>query len=119
MTTSTIRPTYQMTRIAAGDYLLPSNDRKKLWRIKLYTEGPSSGLDWPADKEVWGLWEWTGQLDGGTINIDDWNRWNFHEGPYDTRKAAVQGALKPPSTRARPHGGKTLQEAIRSMAAGN
>lgn len=110
---------YQMTRIAAGDYLLPSNDKKKLWRISKYTEGPSSGLDWPSDKEVWGIWEWTGPLDGKrAIDPDDWSPWSFHEGLHDTRSAAIDSALKPPSDpRKKPEGAKTLQQAIQGMIA--
>jgi hypothetical protein len=106
---------YALTRIKAGDYLLLSNDGKKLWRIRKIIEGPSSGLDWPADREVWGLWEWTGDLD--KIDIEDWNLWNFYEGMHETRRAAIDSALKPRKTQPRKTGGKTLQEAIMSMAA--
>lgn len=108
---------YVLTRIAAGDYLLPSNDGKKLYRLQKQIEGPSSGLDWPADKEVWGIFEWTGPLD--EIDIENWDRWDFYEGMHKTRRAAVDAALKPrPAVRER-SGGKTLDEAIKSMISSN
>lgn len=47
---STTERKYAMTRIATGDYLLPSNDARTIWRIERYTDGPSLGLDWPR---VW------------------------------------------------------------------
>jgi hypothetical protein len=107
---------YALTRIEAGDYLLLSNDGKKLWRVKKIIEGPSSGLDWPSDREVWGLWEWTGDLD--KLDIEDWNLWNFYEGMHETRHSAIDSALKSKQPQPRRTGGKTLQEAIMSMAAG-
>lgn len=33
-----------MTRLAAGDYLLVSNDRERLWRIHAYVDGSAHGL---------------------------------------------------------------------------
>lgn len=43
------RPTperlYSMRRVAAGDYLLPSNDLKVLWRIHSYVDGKIHGLE--------------------------------------------------------------------------
>ena len=36
---------YQMTRISAGDYLLPSNDGKTLWRICAYEEDGSAAVE--------------------------------------------------------------------------
>lgn len=110
-----VRRKYVLTRINAGDYLLPSNDGEKLWRIYKAIEGPSSGLDWPRDKEVWQISEWTGPLK--EVDPEDWNRWNFYEGMHETRRAAIDSALKPKAPQKRKTGGKSLQEAIMEMAA--
>lgn len=45
---------YALSKIAAGDWLMPSNDAQTLWRFTRYTDGPSLGLmDWPTDRDVW------------------------------------------------------------------
>lgn len=92
---------YRMIRLGKGDYLLPSNDAQTLWRVATYEDGPSHGVeDWPRDVRLWGLWKW----DGGMPTVDQvaaaldealWSdRWEFWEGGYETRKAAIEGALK-------------------------
>lgn len=87
---------YAMTKIGKGDYLLPSNDGKTIWRIRRYTDGPSGGLDWDADRDLWGIWRWLGSsltaFNGACV--DDWSQWDFMEGFHDTRKEAVDAALK-------------------------
>jgi hypothetical protein len=86
---------YSLQRIAAGDYLLPSNDRRILWRICRYTEGPSSGLDWPKDREVWGIWQWEGSIETNpVIDIEDWSRWEFWDGLFDSRAEAIDAAIR-------------------------
>jgi hypothetical protein len=45
---------YALRKIAAGDYLLLSNDRQTLWRLNRYQDGPSYGLeDMPRDRWFW------------------------------------------------------------------
>jgi hypothetical protein len=87
---------YALTKVASGDYLLPSNDGKSLWRIRVYTEGPSSGLeDWPADRDVWGVWKWTEMVcPGSYADTENESEWDFWEGLYETRKSAINAALK-------------------------
>lgn len=92
----TITRKYVLTKIAAGDYVLPSNDGKTLWRIAKYTEGPSSGItDWPRDKEVWGVWRWEKQISvGAYLDTEDWTRWPLSSGPHFSRAEAIQAALR-------------------------
>lgn len=89
---------YVITKLDAGDYLLPSNDGNVLWRIRQYEDGPSYGLeDWPTDKVLWGLWKCTlpkARWERGNVDPDDGDHWDFWEGTYTTRKAAIDGALK-------------------------
>lgn len=86
---------YALTKIAAGDYLLPSNDGKKLWRIAVYEDGPSHGLDTPRDRSYWGVWRWTGDVgEGSYVDTTDWSQWDLWCQSHDTRAAAINAALK-------------------------
>lgn len=85
---------YAMTKLAPGDWLLPDNDGKRLWRIARYEDGPSHGLeDWPKDREVWGIWRWL-EPRHGTIDPDDWAEWEMWEGSCQTRQDAIEAALR-------------------------
>lgn len=83
---------FVLTRVATGDYLLPSNDAQTIWRIHRYVEGPSTGLDWPRDRQVWGIWKW--REVGTHIDPDDWDAWEFWDGLFDKRSQAVDVALR-------------------------
>lgn len=88
---------YALRRLEAGDYLLISNDARWVWRIRKYTDGPSSGLDdWSRDKEVWGLWVWDQPVVLGEteIKVDGWDRWEFVEGPHSTRDESIRRSLE-------------------------
>lgn len=87
---------FVLTKLAAGDYLLPSNGGKTLWRINLYVEGPSTGIDeWERDRDVWGLWHWDkAVVPGSFVDTEDWSRWHFHSGPHMKRAEAIEEALK-------------------------
>lgn len=95
---------YRMTRLAAGDYLLPANDGQTLWRIAKYLDGPSQGLvDWPRDREIWGAWRLQGSvedlqraIDRGDENAEDLggDLWGMEVCLQDTREAAIQEALR-------------------------
>jgi hypothetical protein len=85
---------YALSRIAAGDYLLPSNDGQTIWRIARYQDGPSSGLDLPRDRTYWGVWRWTGRVAlAHYVDIEDWDQWDFHDGFHQTRAEAMRVAL--------------------------
>lgn len=89
---------YALSKVAAGDYVFPSNDGKTVWRIAKYEDGPSHGItDWDRDREFWGVWRWAEPFTGnlrGYVDLEDWNRWEFCEGMHDTRGEAVDAALR-------------------------
>jgi hypothetical protein len=91
---------YALTRIKAGDYILPSNDGKTLWRICKYRDGPSMGLDpevFPRDFERWQLRRWHRPVHSGSlVDIEDWDRWEHWDESYDTRQEAIDAALRIP-----------------------
>jgi len=87
---------YVMTKVAAGDYLLPSDDAGSVFRLQRYTDGPSLGLDdWPSDREVWRVSRWTGQVGHGCfIDTSPWStRWEEVASALPTRRAAIDYAL--------------------------
>lgn len=92
---TTTKRKYALTKVAPGDYLLPSNDAQTVWRIRRYTDGPSAGLDLPRDREFWGVWRWENSVGiGGAVDIEAWDRWFFHEGLFDTRSEAIDAAMQ-------------------------
>lgn len=84
---------YALTKIAAGDYLLPSNDGQTIWRIRTYTDGPSFGIeDWISDRDLWAIWRWVGARTP-YVDVDDWERWETVEEGHETRREAINRAL--------------------------
>lgn len=84
---------YAMTRMRAGDYLLPSNDATVLWRVAKYREDGSAQHDdgSPVFGEFWGLWRWRGFMsDRLTL---DWVEWDMWAQGFTTRGAAVAEAM--------------------------
>lgn len=91
---------YMLTRLAPGDYLLPSNNGERIFRIARYIDGPSLGLeDMPRDREFWGIWETDllngtyGLLDRKVIDTD-WSKWEMYTGCFDTRREAIDAVLR-------------------------
>lgn len=98
---------YQMTRLEAGDYLLPSNDLTTLWRIYKYHEdglaewGPDENGDYhKIEGDFWAVAKWSHtfaralraeQLEEA---LDDWSQWETRETLIPTRKAAIEAALR-------------------------
>lgn len=83
---------YALTKVGKGDWLLPSNDGRTIWRIAQYEDGPSHGLiDWPRDERVWGVWKWTGH--GDAVDPDEWADWEMWIGTLTTRATAIEEAL--------------------------
>lgn len=88
---TTVDRKYAFTKVATGDYLLPSNDAQIIWRIMCYTDGPSNGLEIPRDRDFWGVWKWTGPID--RVDPDDWTRWEVYLSLRDSRADCVRAAL--------------------------
>lgn len=97
---------YQMIRISAGDYLLPSNDGLILWRLQKYEEdGTATVQSGPGAPEralrgtFWSLYRWDGGFPtpeqvAASLEAEDWERWQFWGGPFDTRNDAIRDALR-------------------------
>jgi hypothetical protein len=97
---TTVERRYQLTRISAGDYLLPSNDAQTLWRLRTYEEDGS--LERNDGRKVtgtfWATWRWDGGFPThdslvAAFETDDWTRWQFWSGPFKTRGEAIRDAL--------------------------
>lgn len=90
--TTTVQRNYAMTKVAVGDYLLPSNDGRTIWRLAVYQDGPASGLDVPTERNFWGLWRWIGGPDG--VDLEDWELWQMEVPALPTRGAAVAEVMR-------------------------
>jgi hypothetical protein len=86
---------YTMVRVRAGDYLLPSNDGKTIWRIKAYDEDGSAeyGDGTKVYGRFWGIWKYIGR-DATHLDPYEWDRWAQWDSGYNTRAEAVQRALR-------------------------
>ena len=82
---------YVLTKIARGDYLLPSNSGKTIWRLCTYEDGIEQGLDHDLGT-VWGVWKWVGG--GDVVDPLDWGRWEMWESSLRTRVEAIEAALR-------------------------
>ncbi len=93
---------YALTKVATGDYLLPSNDALTIWRLQSYVDGPSHGLDdWPRDRTLWRVLRWTGDLDAipaalarESEDCEAFSRgWQECDDGLATRREAIDRAL--------------------------
>jgi hypothetical protein len=77
---------YVLTKVAPGDYLLPSNDGRTIWRIARYDERPN----W----RLWGLWRWNGPSLGVDVSHDGWGLWEMVDSRCETRADAIRQAMR-------------------------
>lgn len=92
---------WRMTRLKAGDWLLPSNDRSTVFRISTYEDGESYGLEGVKDRTYWGVWHWPKPLKQlaasdpwGYDPFDDWDAWVQIGHSCATRQEAIDAALR-------------------------
>lgn len=92
---------YAMTRLAKGDYLLPSNDAKTLWRIYTYEEEGSLVHVMPDRSEravVGTFWALAKRpmpsMQDIDIDVAEWDGWEFWAGPLNSRRAAIDEAMR-------------------------
>ncbi len=91
MTAATVQRKYALMKVRAGDYLLPDNDGKTIWRLARYEDGPSFGWrDIPRDEFFWGVWRWDGS---GAPEVEGWLNWACCAIGLATRAEAIQHAL--------------------------
>lgn len=94
---------YQMVRVGEGDYLLPSNDGKTLWRIYTYEEDGTAEVS--ADGKKWRTLKgtfWSNarcnvplkDVDPQSPDLLDWSNWTTWSATMTTRKVAIQDALR-------------------------
>lgn len=94
---------YQMTRVRSGEYLLPSNDGTTLWRIYTYEEDGSWSYEVAPGKEreVRGTFWAVAKYDGISLKVAiadpdllEWDQWALYAGPLNTRREAIDTALR-------------------------
>lgn len=90
---------WQMSRVAKGDYLLLSNDKRTLWRIWSYVED-GSATDVLGRRIVGTFWECSYYRDGVpderelVDDVLDARRWHPWATMLRTRREAVDEAMR-------------------------
>jgi hypothetical protein len=96
---------HALTKVTAGDYLLPSNDGRTLWRIVKSEETVpvESGHDITRDQTtktvlLWSTWRWTRSMPGLPIDANlvglDWEDWELTEQWLPKRADAIKAVLR-------------------------
>lgn len=89
---------YAMTRIKKGDYLLPSNDARTLFRIANYEEDGSA--EWGNGRKLigtyWAVYRRPMPREGVSVgSLLEWDDdWEFWSGPHENRQQAIEEALR-------------------------
>ena len=98
----TIERKWQMVRVRAGDYLLPSNSADSIWRIFSYREDGSAEMGGkPVVGTFWGTAYYSyrhrnlpSQEDLEDEYLLDWERWVTTSQLLKTRQEAIDYALE-------------------------
>lgn len=88
---------YAMTRLARGDYLLPSNDGRTLWRIYTYEEdGSAENYQGRVVKGTFWACARRPMPRGGAFvgELLEWSDWDFWAGPFESRSEAIEEAIR-------------------------
>ena len=86
----TVERKYALAKgLGAGDWLLPGNDGKTLWRLS-HEDSPDGG--------GWDIWRWPTPLSADSLPdldaLEDWSQWHLEEATHPSRESAIQAALK-------------------------
>lgn len=118
---------WQMTRLAAGDWLLPSNDRSTVFRISTYEDLYASHDDREEYRTYWGAWRWPRPIQAlvredygyghGYDPLEDWDAWVQIVHYCDTRREAIDAALRWEWEQANPIHGPARERSIGSLVA--
>lgn len=119
--TQTIERKYALAKIEAGDYLLPGNDGKTIWRLVKGEDGPSYGLDpeqFPDDFTIWGVYRWEGRGHPETEDdlMLDGEQWSCITTSEQNRRDAIQAALRAELPKPKPTRRKDPRPAGRILA---
>lgn len=93
---------YVLTRITTGDYMFPSNDGQRLWRIYTYQEDGSlerngkevRGTFWAAARFIGTLADAEALMRSDPDEFLSWTPWEFWSGPWRKRADAVDSAVR-------------------------
>jgi len=84
---------YALTRVTAGDYIVPSNDGRTLWRVyRYYEDGSASyGDDTPLRGWFWSVASYAELFPVERLPLDflEWEHWETHETLLASRKDAL------------------------------
>jgi hypothetical protein len=84
---------YALTKVAASDYLLPSNDGRVIWRLAIYNQNSDLSTARGRKENFWGVWRWAGEPTG-YVDTGDWSQWEMVAQTCKTRRDAINEALR-------------------------
>jgi hypothetical protein len=124
---ATMERKFQMVRLGAGDWLLPSNDGKTLFRLTKYWEDGSlytvdeRGKERKIRGEFWAVWQRPLDEAVDDPRIEDLVGWREVRSGLRTRKEAMERALEAPGVVAanQPPPPEAVRLADDARAAGN
>lgn len=107
MSVTAVEQKYALTRIRAGDYLVPSNDGQQLWRLNSYYEDGSAsfvdiaGKETPIKGTFWRALRFNGTVEEAEALLAgadpeallEWDRWIESHSLLSARKEALTYAL--------------------------
>ena len=97
---------FALTKIAEGDYLLPSNDGMTIWRLRKYFEDGSAEVElWSGKRkrltgQYWSVHRYVGPRRFGqgrfpvADDVADWSNWQTFDSVLRTRQDAIRAALR-------------------------
>jgi hypothetical protein len=83
---------FALTKVEPGDYLLPGNDERTLWRIAKYEDVETFELGIESDCVFWGVWIYTRRGAAIALLPEDfleWDYWRMEVSSCRTRAEAI------------------------------
>jgi hypothetical protein len=91
---NTIERKYVMIKLGAGDWLLPHNDGRRIFRLARYVDDVDISL---SARTFWAVHKFPGtpqQLIDRPNLVQDWDGWEYVEGNLSSRAEAIQAVLR-------------------------
>ena len=99
---------YALIKVAKGDWLLPSNDKSALFRLRSYMEDGSlinvlpDGTEIPVVGNFWSIHRYRGTTEDAWQHLDADDKWAEVEYGLVSRDEAIQTALRRSATKREP-----------------
>lgn len=102
----TVERKFQLIKLDAGDWMLPGNTGRTLWRLTRYTEdGSLRGQDGRRIVGAfWSVHRYRYDADHTVRDVENWDHWQTYSTLLPSRDAAIDAALAYDALRAEASG---------------